>query len=259
MPGGRPRPPERLRALESVAGAVRPVTLANQRLLPVEPALAGLFPEGGVRRGSVVSLAPAAGATSLALAVTAAASRAGSWVATVGSASLGMLAAAQLGVDLSRFAVVERPGDEWPTVTAALVDGVDFVVVRPPVPVGPSLARRLAARARERGAVIVALPPPWGRSRATDGGRYSPWPGGDIHLEPRVVRWEGLGEGWGHLSGRVVEVASAGRRSAGRSCTVRVMLPGADGGVGSLASTGGAVAPEPEASVEGRLVVPDAV
>ncbi|MGH9177562.1 MAG: hypothetical protein ACRD0N_03275, partial [Acidimicrobiales bacterium] len=73
-----------------LAGRVQPVALAGERLLPVHPALAGLLPGGGLRRGSTVAVA---GSTSLALALVAGPSGAGSWCAAVGVPSLGLVAA----------------------------------------------------------------------------------------------------------------------------------------------------------------------
>jgi hypothetical protein len=60
------------------------------------------------------------------------------------------------GVALERLALVPGPGPDWPEVVAALLDGIDVVVAAPPVGVSPMLARRLAARARQRGTVLVA-------------------------------------------------------------------------------------------------------
>ncbi|MDQ6797844.1 MAG: hypothetical protein M3011_07475, partial [Actinomycetota bacterium] len=43
--------------LAEVTGRARPVTLAGDRMLPVVPALRPLLPDGGLRRGTVVSVA----------------------------------------------------------------------------------------------------------------------------------------------------------------------------------------------------------
>src|SRR5436305_1103558 len=83
---------------------------------------------------------------------------AGSWAAVVGMPDLGLLAAAELGVVLHRLVLVPRPGTELGAVVAALLDGVDLVVVATDGIAllrsrGAGLARRLSARARHRGAV----------------------------------------------------------------------------------------------------------
>ncbi len=68
-------------ALRRAGEWARPVALAGEQLLAVLAPLAPLFPEGGLRRGSTVTVEAGPGATSLALALGAAASAAGSWVA----------------------------------------------------------------------------------------------------------------------------------------------------------------------------------
>ncbi|PLS74761.1 MAG: hypothetical protein CYG61_10595, partial [Actinobacteria bacterium] len=168
--------------LAARAGAVSPAgSLAGERLLPVVPALEGLFPGGGVRRGSTVAVA---GSTSLALAVLAGPSAAGSWCAAVGLPALGLLAAAEMGMALDRLALVPAPGSEWPTVVAAMLDALDVVVVGTGTGEGrrvrPADARRLVARARERGAVLVVL---------------GAWEGADLRLSvvgaaPRQSQWQ---------------------------------------------------------------------
>src|SRR3954465_9011169 len=131
------------------------------RVLPVAPELSGLLPGRGLRRGSTVSVAtgrsqPAGGGTSLLLALLSEASRTGSWCAVVGVPALGAVAAAESGIALDRLALVPNPGPEWTTVVAALLDGVDIVVAAPPGPIAPTVANRLAARARQRGSVFVS-------------------------------------------------------------------------------------------------------
>ncbi len=121
-------------ALALLAERARPITSSRSRLLPVAPPLAGLFPEGGLRRGSTIVVTGDPGAVSLAMAVVAAASAAGSWCAFAGVGDLGAVAAHDLGVDLERLSLVPRPGVAWAEVTAALLDGVDLVVLRPPFP-----------------------------------------------------------------------------------------------------------------------------
>lgn len=196
--------------------------------LPLTPALAGLFPAGGLRRGSTVSVA---GSTSLVLALLAEATRAGSWAAVAGLPDLGLAAAAELGVDLDRIALVPRPGAEVVAVLSALVDGFDLVVVGPAVARGvqPQVARRLAGRVRNRGAVLLAA---------------GPWPSVDLELRVSRRHWRGATtDGHGHLRARDITATSQGRGAATRPQTVTLQLPG----------PGGAIAPgEPPA---GRRLV----
>src|SRR5659263_597299 len=120
--------------------------------LPVPGALSALLP-GGLRRGSTVAVL---GSTSLVLALLAEACGGGAWAAVVGQPTVGLLAAAQAGVVLERLAVVPPPGVEAPTVVAALLDGVDVVLVGPEAALTDGDRRRLVSRARERGSVLLA-------------------------------------------------------------------------------------------------------
>jgi hypothetical protein len=162
--------------------------MGSERLLPVRPDLSSLLPGGGLRRGATIGItttrdlgrsgggirtsnvqdppearaaaAAAPGATSLMLSLLAEASRAGSWCAIVGVPTLGVAAAAELGVALERLALVPYPGPDWPTVVAALLDGFDIVVAAAPGgAISATIASRLAARARQRGGVLVPYGP----------------------------------------------------------------------------------------------------
>jgi hypothetical protein len=190
-------------------------TLADERLLPVVPALQPLLPGQGLRRGSTVAVGRSA---ALALALVAGASAAGSWVAAVGLPDLGIVAAAETGIALERLALVPTPGARaWPTVVAAFLDAVDVVLVRPPARLPAAQARRLAARARERGAVLVPL-----------GAWSEP---ADLRLAVTASSWHGLGQGHGSLRARQVEVLVAGRGAAGRERRVLLWLPSPSGAI----------------------------
>jgi hypothetical protein len=179
----------------------------RSRMLPVHPALADLFPGGGLRRGGTVAVR---GSTSLLFALLARATETGSWAALVGLPSLGLRAASELGVVVERLALVRHPGVDLPKVVAALLDGVDLVVVDP-ARLADSHVRRLSARARHRGAVLVAV---------------GPWPGADLELTQETVAWVGLGDGHGHLAVREVRVTARGRGAAARPVEARLNLPG---------------------------------
>jgi putative intracellular protease/amidase len=282
--------------VDALAERVRPVMLARDRQLPVLPALESLFPGGALRRGSVVAVGSGAdagpvpgsdagpsGTTSLALALAAGPSQGGSWVATVGLGSLGLLAAADLGVALDRLVLVPRQatfarftasqGRRWqgrsPThstsecegedaasgvtgrrerrpmlpdearaagapaaIVAALIDGFDVVLVA----AGPGArwraadARRLVARVRERGAVLVTV------------GGDLPGQPGNVRLTVTASRWEGLGEEErGYLRRRRVSVAASGRGEASRPRRAELWLPTEKG---ELAPRQAVLAPE---------------
>ena len=207
-------------ALQELARRNGPVSLAGEHVLPVLPALEALLPGGRLRRGSTVAVA---GSTTLALALVAGPSGAGSWGAVVGLPSLGLAAAAEAGVALDRLALVASPGPDWPAVVAALLDALDVVVVRPPARVRAATARGLGARARERGAVLVPV---------------GAWEGADVRLRATASRWEGVGEGHGHLRARRVEVRAEGRGAAARPRLVRLWLPSPAGEVATAPGVG---------------------
>ena len=194
-----------------LVGRTRPVVLAEQRALPVVGALASLLP-GGLRRGSAVSVGTAPGGTSLLLSLMAAASAEGSWCALVGLPAVGPEAAAGLGLDLGRLALVPEPGEQWPAVVSALLEGIDVVAIGRRLRPRPVEARRLVARARQSSSTLLV--------------EGDQWPEGcDLSLEVVGGRWEGVGDGHGSLTRRPAEVAVTGRRAATRRRTGSILLP----------------------------------
>jgi len=196
--------------LASVAELARPVAWAADRLLPVRSQIRGLFPDGGLRRGSTIVVS---GSTSLALTTMAAASAEGSWCAAVGFSSLGLVAAAELGIELGRFALIPSPSRQWAVVVAALLDALDVVLVRPPTSVSSSDARRLASRARERGSVLVPV--------VDDN---FTWPQSDLHLRCQGREWQGVGNGHGYLRKQRMRIEATGRGAASRPRQALVAL-----------------------------------
>ncbi|HSK59010.1 MAG TPA: hypothetical protein VK935_08155 [Actinomycetospora sp.] len=199
-----------------------PVDREGGPVLPVAGPLAGILPDGGLRRGSTVAVR---GSTSLLLAVLAEASRAGSWCALVGLPDLGLQAAAEAGLDLARTALVPRPGPRPAAVVAALVDGIDVVVLDttlPGVRWSAGDRQRLGARVRQRGAVLVPV--------AAEGSAPGTWPGAEVELRAEGSAWAGLGgDGAGRLRSRAVRVRSVVRGRPGEQ-EVPVLLPGPAGG-----------------------------
>ena len=204
-----------LEHLRLVADRATPLALAQERTLPVLSPLASLFPDGGLRRGSVIAV-EGVGATSLALAVAAGASEAGSWTAVVGASGLGLAAAAEVGVTLERFLAID-PGSRanLAGVLAALVGAVDLVLVGADVRLAPADARRLTARMRERGSVMIRV--------------GSPATGVDIGLRVVEAEWAGLGVGHGVLRARRLRVTAQGRGAAARLRATTLLLPGPNG------------------------------
>ena len=186
----------------------------DTRAIPTHPALVDLLPGGALAAGGRYQVAAS---TTLALALLQGPSAAGAWCAVVGVPDVGIEAAAGLGIDLERLVLVPHPGQQWMTVVSALVDVVSVVLVKPPVRDGrsrvPAAAGKLAARLRQREAVLVAL---------------GEWPQADAALTISESAWVGLGSGFGHLTARQVTVGSVASAWQGRVKSRRLWLPGAD-------------------------------
>lgn len=200
---------EKVRELQARIREMQSTRLTTKSLA-THPLFAGLLPDGMLRAGAAYSVL---GSTTLAMAMLSAPSAAGSWCAVVGVPEFGAQAAAAYGIELERLVLVPDPGDQWLAVTAALVDVLPVVVLRPAGRVGDADAGRLAARLRKREAALITL---------------GDWPGCEASL--RIVRteWEGIGTGTGILRGRRVEVAVESRGMRTRLRWVR--LPGPDAG-----------------------------
>ncbi len=208
-----PRRDDEARArLHEVARGAAPVVLARDRAVPLAGGLGDLVPEGTVARGSVLRVTgrPGAGATTVGFELAAAVTALGEWAAAVDvDATLGVLAAADAGVALERFAVVRRvPPARWATVVAALLDGVSLVLAEVPRGVVLGDARRLEARARERESVLVVTET-----------RGAVWPGSALcTLHAAGSAWGDHGAGVldGILGARRLRVEVEGRGAAAR-------------------------------------------
>jgi hypothetical protein len=188
--------------------------VAGADVLPVAGPLRSLLPEGGLRRGSTVALSSPG---SLLFALLAEASIRGAWCALVGLPGLGLVAASEAGLVLSRVALVPRPGAELVAVTAALLDGVDLVAVAGVQRLPAGARQRLAARARHRGRVLLPI---------------GHWPGADLRVGQVEGRWHGLvGGGGGRLRYRRALVRVEGRGLAHRGRAAELLLPGSTGAV----------------------------
>jgi hypothetical protein len=191
-----------------------PAVTDRSAIISAPPELADILPDQGFRRGAVVRVG-GLGATTLLLAALTPAVQEGSWLAVLGMPTLGVEAAAGLGLTLERLVLVPHPGRRQAEVVAALVDTVDVVVLGATAGVRSSDARRLAARVRERHGLLVVA------------GR---WPEPvDLRLDAADARWSGLDFGDGKFRQREITVTVAGRRSAVRPRKIRVLLPAADG------------------------------
>jgi hypothetical protein len=137
------------------------------------------------------------GARSLPLSMVAAVTAAGGNVAIVGQPDVGLLAAVEMGADLSRLAVIPDPGSDPVEVAAVLMDGMDLVVLAlggRSVPL--TRARAVVARAHHKGCTLLV----------TDGD----WQGASIRLQARVCGYE----------------TTAGTPGFGRISKVRLQISG---------------------------------
>jgi hypothetical protein len=159
-------------------------------------------------RGTVAVLS---GARSLLLRMVAAVTGAGGNTAIVGQPDIGLLAAVEMGADLSRLAVIPDPGTDPVEVAAVLIDGMDLVVLGLGGRKVPrTRARAVVARARNKGCTLLV----------TDGD----WEGAPTRLVARVCGYEftaGKQPGFGRISGVRLQVSGvcAGRQVIGQART----------------------------------------
>jgi len=188
-----------------------PSLLTSERPpLAVPGALVPLLPEG-LRRGTTTVVS---GSTWLVLGMLAHALVDGGWGAVVAHRDLGVLAAARAGVPLDRLALVPDPADRTAEVLGALVDGMGVVLVGPRSALPAADARRITARVRDRGSVLLAT---------------TPWPGAHVVLQASPVRWEGVGtDGSGRVRRGRTSVTRHGRPGAPVDITLPLPLPGMD-------------------------------
>lgn len=167
----------------------------GESLLAVPDALAELLP-AGLPKGTVAVLS---GARSLPVGMAAAVTAAGGHVAVVGLPDFGLLAAAEMGADLSRLAVIPQPGSDPVEVAAVLMDGMDLVVLGLAGRSVPATrSRAVVARARQRGCTLLVA-----------GGQ---WQGASMRMDARVCGYEITGAtGCGRISRVRVSVRVRGR------------------------------------------------
>jgi hypothetical protein len=205
--------PVRQATRDQLAQRLHEPSRADERLLPVSEAFADLLPGRGIRRGSVTVVT---GSNALALALVA---KINSWMAAVGLDDLGIVAAHEFGLRLERLLLVPYPGRHWADVVAIMVDAVDVVMVRPPAGASPTTLRRLAVRARERGAVLLPL---------------GDWAQVDFRLELVRSVWLGLEQGYGRLQARQALISVTGRGAAANGQRAWLWLPDEQGRVRPL-------------------------
>ncbi len=131
------------------------------------------------------------------------------WCAVVGLPELGVEAAREWGVELSRMVLIPDPGS-WLETVATLIEGLDVVLAVAPPAIAPAAAQRLVARLRSRGSSLVVL---------------GDWPHAHARIDVRTLGWQGLGRGYGALESQRLEVAVT-RHHSRRTVT---LVRGAEG------------------------------
>jgi hypothetical protein len=169
--------------------------MARERTAWMLPVFDEIFTEP-VRQGAVVATAGPA-AHSLALALAAGPVQAGAWAAVVGLPTLGMQAAAELGLALGQLVAVPDPQPVAAEVLAAAIDGFDVLLIGPQLRLNAGAARRLQARAQSRGVLTVLV----------GNDVFS----ADMRLSATTT-WVGLGEGHGVAQARRAQLELSGRR-----------------------------------------------
>lgn len=172
-------------------------------VLPVPAPLAELLPAGGLVRGQVVGVS---GAGMLLAALLASVTASGGQAVIVGHSRLSLLAAAELGAELSGIAMIPEPGPDPVEIASIVVDGVDLVVLDlTGVSVTPGRARVCAGRARAAGTVL-----------AVSGGRF---PGASVLLSARIRGYR-FAPGGRRIGGVRLEISASGKGFTERLTTV---------------------------------------
>jgi hypothetical protein len=172
----------------------------SETRLPIPPLLADVLPDA-LPRGTVAVLS---GARSLPLSMVAAVTAGGGNAAIVGQPDIGLLAAVEMGADLSRLAVIPDPGTDPVEVAAVLMDGMDLVLLGlGGRSVSMTRARAVVARAHHKGCALLV----------TDGD----WQGASMRLEARVCGYETGAPGFGRINKVRLHVCARGRAVRART------------------------------------------
>lgn len=183
-------------------GSAAATVVQPEATLAVPQWLVEVLP-GGLPRGTVAVLS---GARSLLLSLVAAVTAGGGNVAIIGQPDVGLLAAVEMGADLSRLVLIPHPGVDPMAVAAVLLDGMDLILLnlggrRVPRARG----RPMVARARQQGCVLLVT-----------GGD---WEGATMRLAARVGGYEITSAdrgmtvpGFGRISGVRLEISGMGSR-----------------------------------------------
>ncbi|MGW6728700.1 hypothetical protein ACWF9G_22610, partial [Nocardia sp. NPDC055029] len=153
-------------------------------VLAVPGALGDVLPAGGLVRGTTVRCGRGSVLTGLLAAVTGG----GRPAAVVGGATLGLLAAHEMGARLDRLFLVDPARGDPGEVASVLLDGLDLVVLDvDDLAVPPSRWKVLTARARASGSVLIVS------------GRRVRTPGTNLSVDAHPIGYSGLRRGRGRV------------------------------------------------------------
>lgn len=233
--------------LQDQVRRIAPIVLAAEQVLPVPEIFHSLLPGGGLQRGWTTRVDGGASARALAWALLGQVTTSGGWIAAVDVPGISLSAAREVGVAIERVLVVTSPNAAtWSATIGALIGAVDAIVFGSPLHrVQPSEYRRMASRCRERGTVLVELAPCPSSIRAsgsnpqrTQNRRGQTSRQGqlqyDVSFTVDPVEWHGLGQGFGCLQSRGLDVSVSGRRTQGGGRKGRFELPAVDGTLRAL-------------------------
>jgi hypothetical protein len=181
-------------------------TRLDDDAFPLLPLMSAVLPRG-LRRGAVYSVT---GSTSIALALVAAASQQGEWCGVLDVPDLGLEAAAGWGIDLERLVWVSDPGDRWMSTAGSMADVLGLVIVAAPRRVSDADASRLVARLRQTRSTMIVL---------------GDWPQSETQISAVSSSWMGLGDGYGLLVDRHLDVEVRHGQGAGAPRRTRLHLP----------------------------------
>lgn len=199
-----------LRVLRELVEVTRPVTLADERLIPVDDRLVPLL-GGGLERGTTIGVTGTSGIMSAGLSLCARATSSGLWMGCLNIPSVGWAAADAAGVDLRRVVSVDVPPPDLVDAAAAMIDVFDLVICEGLEGVSRSRSRNLSARVRERGCVLLVL-----------GGDVDSVGPTDVVVDVDQVSWSGLGHGHGRLRSRSARIVVHGRGELTRPRTAEI-------------------------------------
>lgn len=203
--------PERLEILRgqiarvpSRVGTATRIETPGHDVLRAPGALGSLLPGGGLAPGTITTCSRG----SVLVSLLAAATSSGEYAAVVGYRGLGLLAATEMGADLSRLAHIPDPGADPLQVVSVLLDGIRLVVLDTTgIAIPPDRARALGARVRNQQSSLLVV-----------GG----WTGADLKLESAPTGYGGLGRGCGRV--RAIHVAIRTAHRSGQAHAGRLSL-----------------------------------